>query len=191
MNPIKKFFRTIADLWSLIVGLQITGKYFCQRQVTVHYPRKEIDPEINKTYRGHIELVASPKDPTKPKCISCLMCVTACPSGCITVVKSKPPKLSPEEEQAIKDAEARGEKVKKPSAPKEPAQWKYDFSLCSLCATCIEACAVDSIRFSNELYVVGTSRNDFKYDLLARLKSQAEKRGPVAESKPEAETKEA
>jgi ferredoxin len=106
MNPIKKFFRSIADLWSLIVGLQITGKYFCQRQVTVHYPRKEIAPEINQTYRGHIELVASPKDPTKPKCISCLMCVSACPSGCITVVKSKPPKLSPEEEQAIKDAEA-------------------------------------------------------------------------------------
>ena len=50
---------------------------------------------------------------------------------------------------------------------------------------------MDSIQFSNELYVVGTSRNDFKYDLLARLKSQAEKRGPVAESKPEAETKEA
>lgn len=190
MKPIKKFFQTLVDLWSLIVGLEITGKYFCKRHVTVHYPRKQVDPAVTATYRGPIELVGKPKEPSKPKCIACMMCVSACPSGCITVVKAKPPKLSPEEEQAIKDAEARGEKPKKPAAPKEPSKWKYDFSLCSLCGTCVETCPVDSIKFSNELYVVGTSRKDFDFDLLARLKGQAEKQGAAA-SAPETESKEA
>ncbi len=191
MNAIRKICRNVLDLWSLIVGLKVTGKYFFKPTVTVYYPHQEVPEEVNASYRGHIELVGKPDDPGTPLCISCLMCVTACPSGCITVVKNKPPKLSPEEEKAMKEAEARGEKVKKPAAPKNPLQWKYDYSLCSLCGTCVEACAVDSIRFSHDIYVVGHSRKDFDYDLLARLKSLAEKGIAPVKAKAEAKSSEA
>jgi NADH-quinone oxidoreductase subunit I len=167
MSALKTMCRNVADLWSLIVGLQVTGRNFCRRQVTVHYPRQEIEPEINESFRGPIQLVASPKDPGKPKCISCLICVWSCPSGCITVTKSKPPPVTPEQEKAFQEAEARGEEVQRPAAPREPAGWRYDFSLCSLCGICIEACPVGSIEFSHKLYIAGTSREDFKYDLLA------------------------
>lgn len=180
MTLIKELSRTLVDLWSLVVGLMVTGKFFFKPQVTVHYPRKVVVPNLTDTFRGPIELVPDPGTPLKTKCIACLMCVSACPSHCITVVKAKAPKPTPEEEQAMAEAKARGEKVKKPADPKVPAEWTYDFSLCSLCATCVEACPVDAIRFSHELYVVGTDRKSFIYDLLARVKDQAGKNGAEA-----------
>jgi NADH-quinone oxidoreductase subunit I len=163
----------IARLWSLIVGLQVTGKYFTKPQVTLHYPRKTLDDENLLTYRGHIELVGLPKKPGTPKCISCGMCQTVCPSGCISLSKRKPPKLTEEQEKAKAEAEAKGEKFKKPAAPKDPATFSYDYTLCSLCGCCVENCPVDSIRFSNNIYLSATSRTPYHYDLLDRLKTQA------------------
>ncbi len=163
----------ITRLWSLIVGLKVTGKYFTKPQVTLHYPRKTLDDENLLTYRGHIELVGLPKKPGTPKCISCGMCQAVCPSNCITLTKRKPPKPTEAEKKAMEEAEARGEKVKKPSAPKDPASFNLDYTLCSLCGCCVENCPVESIRFSNDIYLAGTDPNAFRYDLLQRLKEQA------------------
>jgi len=164
----------LSRLWSLVVGLKVTGKYFVSPQITVHYPRRTV--ENLSTFHGPIELVPAPKDPAKPKCIACLQCVTACPSSCLAVVPKPAPKPTPEELQAQKEAEAKGEKVKK-AAPKEPGKFTYDFTLCSLCGTCVETCPVDSLRFSNDAYLASTDKKDFFYDLLARLADQARVRG--------------
>jgi len=174
MNTFRKHvIQPIIDCWSLIVGLKITGKYFCKPLITVHYPREVIDSENLSTYGGHVELVGKPKDPATPKCISCMMCVTNCPSGCLSVVKSKAPKPTAEQEAAWKAAEEAGEKVEKLKAPKNPAKFTYDYTKCSLCGTCIENCPAKSLRFSNNIYWVATSRAEMKIDLLARLKGQA------------------
>lgn len=179
----------ILDCWSLIVGLKITGKYFCKPLKTVHYPRQVIDDENLSTYGGHVELIGKPKDPAMPKCISCMMCVTNCPSNCLKVMKQKPPKLTPEQEAEMKRCEEAGEKFKKPKAPKNPAKFMYDYTLCSLCGTCIDNCAPKSLRFSNNIYWVATSREEMNIDLLARLKDQAkEVSGPAPAPKPEAAT---
>jgi NADH-quinone oxidoreductase subunit I len=178
--------RKLTELWSLVVGLFITGKYFVSPHVTVHYPRAVVEPENTATFRGPIELVGLPKKPDTPKCISCMLCVTACPSKCISIKKSPAPTLSAAEEKALAEAEARGETVKRPSAPRNPALWQYDFTLCSLCGCCVEACPVGSIRFSNELYLSGLSRGDFHWDLLARLKRLARKNNPAAAPVPAA-----
>ena len=45
--------------------------------------------------------------------------------------------------------------------------------LCNTCGACAAVCPVDAIRFSRNAYLVGTSRQNFELDLLARLKSQA------------------
>lgn len=167
MSAITKIVRSVADLWSLVVGLQITGRNFHQAQVTVHYPRQTIAPEVNATFRGPIQLKVNPRNPGKSKCTACMICVPACPSNCITVVKAPAPIISEEEEKAFQEAEARGEEVERPSAPREPIVWINDFSLCSLCAICIESCPTKCIEFSNELYAVGTDRRSFMHDLLA------------------------
>ena len=89
------------------------------------------------------------------------------------------------------EAEARGEKPKKPAPPKAPGTWTYDFSLCSLCGSCVEVCPVDSIGFSHDIYMVGTKREDFVFDQLARLarkaaarKAEPKKAAPEAASAP-------
>ena len=169
-------------LWSLVVGLFITGRFFASRHKTVHYPRKVVEKENTNSFRGPIELVGTPKDPTTPKCISCMLCVQACPSGCISIKKQAAPKMTPEEQKAFDEATARGENPKKPAAPRNPGEYHYDFTYCSLCACCVEACPVNSIRFSHEIYLAGTRREDFKIDLLARLQRTAAKQ--VAEKSP-------
>lgn len=183
MNTIRSFWKNIASLWSLVVGLKVTGKAFCGPQVTVHYPRQTVGPEGLDGYRGHMELIPSPKNPAVPKCISCMMCATSCPSKAITVVKQKEPKPTEAELAAMKEAEARGEKVKKPSAPKNPAKFIYDFSLCSFCNTCAENCPVNSIRFTTNVYFAVTDREALKMDLLDRLTKQAAS-APAPEKKP-------
>ncbi len=167
MSMMRKFFAPMTDLWSLVVGLQITGRNFTRTQVTVHYPRQEIARDFTDSYRGPIALVPHPRDPTKSKCTACMVCVNACPSSCITVVKAPVPDITPEQEQAFQEAEARGEEVERPSAPREPVFWVNDFSLCSLCGLCVEACPPRCLVFSHDLNSVGTSRDAFKHDLLA------------------------
>ena len=72
MSLYREFGDALKGVWSLLVGLRVTGSEFAKKQVTVHYPRQVVD-NIS-TFRGHIELVGKPKDPAVPKCISCMMC---------------------------------------------------------------------------------------------------------------------
>lgn len=171
MQAIKRKLRDIANLWSMVKGLKVTGSQFLQPQITVHYPRQEVDNLAS--FRGHLQLVAKPKDPAKPKCIACMMCVSVCPSGCITVVKKKPPKPTPEEEAQAKAAEEAGEASAKKAAPKEPAKFKYDYSLCSQCGLCAENCPVSSLSFSSNIYLVVRDRDALKLDLLDDLRARA------------------
>ena len=163
------------EIWSLIAGLIVTGKYFWSPRLTTRYPRQVVAPEAALSFRGPIELVGLDNAPAIPRCISCMLCVSACPGNCISVTRSQPPKPTEEEAKAMAEAEARGEKPKKIPAPKNPAAYIYDFTFCSLCACCVEACPTGSIRFSHEIYLSGTRREDFRYDLLARLRRRAAK----------------
>jgi len=168
MRKEKTLCQKVGRLWSLMVGLKVTGKNFVQPQITVHYPRQTVD-NIS-TFKGHIQLVGKPKEPSVPKCICCMLCVTSCPSGCIKVVKTKPPK-----EDTSKDApgDLQTEKKEPPKAPKTPSKWILDFNTCSLCGTCAEVCPVKSIEYSCDVYSAGFSRQDFVYDLLDDLKVRA------------------
>lgn len=173
MNVIKEACKTLSDLWSLMVGLKVTGKYFLEPQRTVRYPWKAVSNIA--TYKAHLIMVPA-KDPSKPKCISCGMCALACPSNCLTVVKRKAPKPTPEEEKAAAEAKAKGEKVKD-KTPKDPEKFIYDYTLCSLCGTCMENCPVGALAFRGDVYVAGYSRKDFHFDLVEMLKNQAKIEG--------------
>ncbi len=159
---IKAFADNLKGLYSLIVGLLVTARYglgpfaimFKLKKkdegfplLTCHFPRETIPDEDLVTFRGPVELIPGKDDPSAHKCISCMMCVKACPSNCLTVVKAK--------------------------EGKAPETWLSDFTLCSLCGTCVEVCPAKALRFSHDIYWVATRREDMVNDLLAKLKSSA------------------
>lgn len=215
MTVVKEVKDALSGLWSLLVGLKITGKEFSRKQITVHYPRKVA--ENLTTYRGHIELVGKPKEPAVPKCISCMMCASVCPSGCITVKKMpkpKPPKdeaaeapakkapaRTPEEQaksntakgEALLEKKGGGKKAEPPKKAKPiktPKTFKLDYNTCSLCGLCVQACPVKSLRFSTDIYPAGFGREEFVYDLMQRLRDQAAAEGGAeAADKPAAKGK--
>ncbi|MFP5258086.1 MAG: 4Fe-4S binding protein [Acidobacteriota bacterium] len=164
MSVSQLFEEAYTGLKSLVVGLGITGKAFCQPQVTVIYPKQEVDNL--STFRGHIELVGKDEDPAVPRCVACGACVKACPSNCLTFLSPVPAKEGEESKEA-----AMGPVPQKGS--KSPAVVIVDFSLCSLCGQCVRTCPVDSLRFSDNPYMVRLDRKDFQIDLLARLRRLA------------------
>jgi len=164
-GALKQIWDDVAGLWSLAVGLKVTGSYFFKPQVTVHYPRQTV--ENLTSFRGPIELAPNPDDPERPRCIACMTCVTVCPGGCISVEKEKkaedPRPKAPDKDGATDD------KAAPKKSPKGPSRFIYDYTLCSLCGLCVENCPVHALRFSNRAYLAGTDKKAFVFDLLSQF----------------------
>lgn len=136
-----------AGLKSLFVGMRITLGQFFKPIVTVQYPYETL--KIPARFRGHIELVRDPAT-GQPKCFVCKLCEKACPSDCITV-------------EGIKPEGARRKTV---------TFYRLDFTKCSLCGSCVEACRDGAIRFSREYNLASTSKEEYIMDLFQRLEAQ-------------------
>ena len=70
-----QYFRNIyATVYTILVGMRITLRYFFARTVTLQYP--DLPPTNQPRYRGfhYYEI---------EKCIACDMCAKACPVDCI------------------------------------------------------------------------------------------------------------
>ena len=138
---------------SLVDGMVVTLRRLFHPLVTVQYPRKKI--EMSPAYRGHIELKIF-DDTGKHKCIACGTCERMCPSGVIQV-------------KGVKEG---------PKGPKVANYYVIDYSKCSLCGICVEVCPTDTLRYSKEYQMVGTSRSDCVIDLMTRIQ-QAEAVKPL------------
>ena len=177
MIMLQEIRKALLGLWSMLVGLKITGHAFFQKQSTVHYPRQTV-PNLD-TYRGHIELVARDDDPTTPKCIACYKCAVGCPSNCISLTcaddhpsaKTVPPAVSGPLGQ---DPAFRTPRKAAPpgESTRSPKTFHLDYNYCSLCGLCVQHCPVDSLRFSQDVYLAAFTKNEFEYDLLDRLRKQ-------------------
>jgi NADH-quinone oxidoreductase subunit I len=139
----------VRGLYSLVVGLRVTIRQFFKPVVTVQYPHESL--KMPPRFRGHIELVRDPQT-GKPLCYACKLCERSCPSDCITV-------------EGVK---REGDKKKSVS------EYRLNFTQCSLCGSCVEACKSGAIRFSKEYNLASTSKEEFIMDLFRRL----EKEGP-------------
>ena len=153
---------------SLLTGMRITIAEFFKPTVTVQYPRQTL--KIPARFRGHIELVRDPET-GKAKCFACKLCERACPSDCITVDGAK----------------LDGAKKKSVTV------YRLDFTKCSLCGSCVEACRDGAIRFSREYNMASVNKEDYVMDLFKRLEDEAaddaksEGRDPKAEGNPKSE----
>lgn len=184
----KDLLKTLQGLWSLVVGLKITGVELFKPWLTVHYPRQEVDNLAG--YRGHIELIATDEDPRTPRCIMCWKCVEICPSRCISLRMHAIGEGADASDPGLLLAPA----MKSPySAHLTPPpdridrvldSYRLNYSLCSLCGLCVQSCPVDAIRFSRNSYLVGLSRPDFDLDLLARLRNRVEAPGQPGPNPP-------
>lgn len=102
--------------------------------VTIQYPdeRKELSPRHRSLHR----LV--PRENGQPRCVACMLCVTVCPSECISVEAAE---------------------VDDPEVQKTPARFVIDLDRCCFCGFCVEACPVDAIRMdTGEIRLAAPSR---------------------------------
>jgi NADH-quinone oxidoreductase subunit I len=132
---------------SLVTGMRITLGQFFKPIVTVQYPHESI--KMPPRFRGHIELVVDPET-GKPKCFACKLCERACPSDCITVDGAK---LDGAKKKSV-------------------TEYMLDFTKCSLCGSCVEACRDGAIRFSREYNLASTNKEQFVMDLFKRLEDE-------------------
>ena len=109
--------------------------------VTIQYP--EVRKELAARHRSLHRLTR--RDDGQPRCVSCMLCVTVCPSECIFV-------------EATEDPD--------PEIQKLPARFIIDESRCCFCGFCVEACPEDAIRMdTGTIEAADTVRRDLIYDL--------------------------
>jgi NADH-quinone oxidoreductase subunit I len=159
-RALKEFF---TGFYSLVTGMRITLGQFFKRSVTVQYPHESL--KMPTRFRGHIELVRDPET-GKAKCFACKLCERACPSDCITVEGAK---LDGAKKKSV-------------------TQYVLDFTKCSLCGSCVEACRDGAIRFSREYNLASTTKDEFVMDLFKRLENErleAERLEAMTGSKPQ------
>lgn len=140
------FSQIYYGLISLFEGMGVTFKEFFKPPVTVSYPYETLT--MCDRYRGHVELKANEEG--KATCVVCGMCERACPSNCISLAGEKP----------------EGEKKK------VLTKYILNFTKCSLCGSCVEACNFDALEFSKEYNLASRRKEDFIFDLLQRLEDK-------------------
>jgi NADH-quinone oxidoreductase subunit I len=134
----------LAGARTLAVGMRITFVRMFHRRVTLDYPYKSLT--MTPRYRGHIDLTVD-EQTGQPRCIVCMACQRACPSGCIK----------------LDGAKAEGAKSKSLTA------YTLDFTTCSLCGLCVESCNFNALKFSKDYNLASLRKEDYQQmDLLKR-----------------------
>ncbi len=109
--------------------------------VTIQYPEER--KEIARRHRSLHRLMR--REDGKPRCVSCMLCVTVCPSECIYV-------------EATEDPD--------PEIQKVPVKFIIDLSRCCFCGFCVEACPEDAIRMdTGKIELADYSRDNLVYGI--------------------------
>lgn len=122
MKKIIQFFKTFS-LWELFKGLNVTGRYFFKKKVTIQYPEEQTP--ISPRFRGLHALRRYPNG--EERCIACKLCEAVCPALAITI-----------------DAKPRED------GSRRTTKYEIDLFKCVYCGFCEEACPVDSIVLTDQ-----------------------------------------
>jgi formate hydrogenlyase subunit 6/NADH:ubiquinone oxidoreductase subunit I len=123
---------------AILQGMWITLRYMLKPSITVHYPTEKLVPY--EKFRGALLFDAE-------TCISCNLCVKACPSTCISLENATQPD------------------PKNPELRKKIAKvdwYTIDFGKCNFCRLCEESCPTKpkSVWHSLDYEVVFFSRDE-------------------------------
>lgn len=114
---IRHYFRSFFFV-DLLVGLNLTGKYFFKKKITVQFP--EENTPISPRFRGMLALRRYPNG--EERCIACKLCEAVCPALAITI-----------------DSDERAD------GSRRTTRYDIDVFKCINCGLCEESCPVDSI----------------------------------------------
>jgi formate hydrogenlyase subunit 6/NADH:ubiquinone oxidoreductase subunit I len=121
----------VLGLISIFKGMWITLVNWTQRKVTERYPWRPAP--IQPTWRGDFVLWWN-ADERRLKCVACLSCQRACPTGVISITGT-----------------GKGKSAR-------PIRFEMDLTRCLACHLCVEACPFDAIDMLPKLVPIATSR---------------------------------
>jgi len=128
----KAFIKSLF-LFELLKGLQLTGRYFFARKVTLQYPEERAP--ISPRFRGLHALRRYPNG--EERCIACKLCEAVCPALAITI-----------------------ESEQRDDGTRRTTKYDIDLSKCIFCGYCEESCPVDSIVETHVYEYHGEVRGD-------------------------------
>ena len=137
INYITGIFKGV---WSLLVGMKVTGSYFVRpwKIVTQQYPENRKTLVMFDRFKG--ELIMPHNEKNEHKCTGCGICELNCPNGSIEIIS-----------QFIT-----GEDGKKKKAIDKHI---YHLGMCTFCALCVKTCPSSALAFSQEFEHAVFDRN--------------------------------
>lgn len=141
MRSIIKYLKDVAQgIWSLIVGMKVTGSYFVRPStiVTQKYPDNRKDLVMFERFKG--EVVMPHNENNEHKCTGCGICEINCPNGTIEVIS-----------KTIVTEEGKKKRI--------IDKHIYRLGMCTFCGLCVKTCPSDALAFSQEFEHAVFSRN--------------------------------
>lgn len=160
---IKEYFKSLfKGIYSLIQGMEVTGKELFTPKVTEQYPenREELlGGKIPERFRATLEFIYDEEG--YHKCIACKTCERNCPNGTIQIITRM---------------------VDLPNGKKKMKldKYMYDLGSCTFCDLCVTTCPTNAIRFSNDFEQAVFERSA----LVKQLNYLPEKEKPAPAAKP-------
>ncbi len=124
-------------LVELLKGMQLTGRYFLARKITVQFPEERTP--ISPRFRGLHALRRYPNG--EERCIACKLCEAVCPAMAITI-----------------------ESEQRDDGTRRTTRYDIDLTKCIFCGMCEESCPVDSIVETRIFDYHGEQRGDLLYN---------------------------
>jgi NADH-quinone oxidoreductase subunit I len=123
-------------LKELIKGMQLTGRHFFARKITVLYP-EEKTPKSPRFHGLHaLRLYPNGEE----RCIACKLCEAVCPALAITI-----------------------ESEQRQDGSRRTTRYDIDLTKCIFCGFCEEACPVDAIVETRVFEYHGEKPGDLYY----------------------------
>ena len=127
---IKEYFASLfKGLYSLIKGMEVTGKELVTPKVTEQYPENRETLQIPERFRATLQFIYD--DNGNHKCIACRSCERNCPNGTIHI------------DTRMVDLPNGKKKMKLD-------KYVYDLGSCTFCGLCVQSCPTAAIEFSND-----------------------------------------
>ena len=122
-------------------GLELTGRYFFRRKLTIFFPEEKTP--LSPRFRGLHALRRYPGG--EERCIACKLCEAVCPAMAISI-----------------------ELGEREDGSRRTTRYDIDLTKCIFCGFCEESCPADSIVLTHVLEYHGEKRGDlyFTKDML-------------------------